>query len=99
VTGSPADVRWPEYALGPDQRVSERREAYRAKFSAGGEDSEDEYAAELDEATWRTLKAGLRCRLKVGALSGEVKQVIAMAAKNDGRRSGAASRRRTDSGR
>jgi hypothetical protein len=96
---SPADVRWPEYDLGPDQRVSERREAYRAKFSAAGDDSEDEYAAELDEATWRTLKAGLRCRLKVGTLSGEVKQVIPAAAKNDGRRSGAADRRRPDSGR
>jgi hypothetical protein len=78
--------------------VSERREAYRAKFSVGDEDSEDVYAAELDEATWQTLKVGLRCRLKVGALSGEVKQVISVAAKNDGRRSGAG-RRRTGSGR
>jgi len=87
-----ADVRWPEYALGPDQRISEQREVYRAKFSVGGEDSEDEYAAELDEPTWRTLKVGLPCRLKVGALTGEVKQVIPVAAKNDGRRSGAAGR-------
>ena len=94
-----ADVRWPEYDLGPDQRVSERREAYRAKFSAGGEDSEDEYAAELDEATWWSLKAGLRCRLKVSTLSGEVKQVIPAAARNDGRRSGATGRRRPDPGR
>jgi hypothetical protein len=93
----PADVRWPECALGPDQRISERREAYRATFSPSGEDSEDEYAAELDEETWRTLKVGLRCRLKVGALSGEVKQVIPTGAKNDGRRSGAADRRRTGS--
>jgi hypothetical protein len=96
----PADVRWPECALGPDQRISERREAYRAKFSPSGEDGEDdedEYAAELDEETWRTLKVGLRCRLKVGALSGDVKQVIPRAAKNDGRRSGAADRRRTGS--
>jgi hypothetical protein len=91
----PADVRWPEYTPGPDQRISERREAYRAKFSGDGE---DEYAAELDEATWQTLKVGQRCRLKVGALSGEVKQVIPMAAKNDGRRSGAAGRRRPGSG-
>ena len=94
----PADVRWPEYTLGPDQRISERREAYRAKFSVAGEDSEeDEYTAELDETTWRTLKVGLRCRLKVGALSGEVKQVIPAAAKNDGRRSGPADRRRGSS--
>lgn len=87
----PADVHWPEYALGPDQRISERREWYRAKFSVDGEDSEDRedgYAAELDETTWQTLKVGLRCRLKVGALSGEVKRVIPLAAKNDGRRSG-----------
>ena len=96
----PADVRWPEYALGPDQRISERREAYRAKFSVAGEDSEeDEYTAELDETTWRTLKVGLRCRLKVGALSGEVKQVIPVAARNDGRRSGAAGGRRPGFGR
>jgi hypothetical protein len=53
--------------VGADHRVSERREVYRAKFSAGDEDSEDVYAAELDEATGQTLK--------VGALSGEVKQV------------------------
>jgi hypothetical protein len=95
----PADVRWPGYALGPDQRISERREAYRAKFSAGGEDSEDEYTVELEEAKWQALKVGLRCRLKVGALSGEVKQVIPMTAENDGRRSGAAGRRRPGSGR
>jgi hypothetical protein len=87
-----ASVRWPEYALGPDQRISERRAAYRAKFSAGGKDSDEEYAAELDEATWRTLHVGLRCRLKRGALSGDVKQVIPVAARKDGRRSGATGR-------
>ena len=63
----PAGVRWAESALGPDQRISERREAYRAKFSAGGADCEGEDAAELDEATWRTLQVGLRCRLGIGA--------------------------------
>jgi len=72
---SPADVRWPEYALGPDQRISERREAYRAKFSAGADGGEDEHVTELDEATWRTLEVGIRCRLTVGAFSDEVKQV------------------------
>ncbi|HEV3381695.1 MAG TPA: hypothetical protein VG142_12025 [Trebonia sp.] len=30
----PADVRWPECTLEPDQRISERREIYHAKFSA-----------------------------------------------------------------
>jgi hypothetical protein len=68
----PGDVHWPEYTLGADQRIGERRESYRATFAAGS----DEYKAELDEATWRTLKrVGRRCRLKVSALSGEVKQV------------------------
>lgn len=65
------DVRWPEYTLQSDQRISERRETYRAKFSADS----GEYLAELDEATWRTLEVGLRCRLKVGALSNTVEQV------------------------
>ena len=72
---SPADVRWPEYTLEPDQRISERRETYRAKFSAGAAGGMDEYMTELDEATWRTLEVGLRCRLKVSAFSDEVKQV------------------------
>ncbi|HEY3877188.1 MAG TPA: hypothetical protein VGM12_01180 [Trebonia sp.] len=95
----PADVRWPDYPLGADQRISERREVYRAKFSAvAGADSEDEYVAELDEATWRTLRAGLRCRLTVGTLSGEIKQVNPAAARNDGRRPGSGGRRRPGSG-
>ena len=67
----PADLRWPEHALADGQRVSERREAYHATFSAGP----DEYLTELDLATWRKLRAGGRYRLKVGTLSGEVKQV------------------------
>ena len=73
---SPADVRWPDYPLEADQRISERREAYRAKFSVRAGDDEDEYAAELDEATWRKLRVGRKCRLKLGAFSGEVKRVI-----------------------
>jgi hypothetical protein len=72
---SPADVRWPEYTLEPDQRIRERRETYHAKFSAGADGGTDEYTTELDEATWRTLEVGLRCRLKVGGFSDEVKQV------------------------
>ena len=66
-----ADVRWPEHALEDGQRVSERREVYRATFSAG----EDEYLTELDWATWRRLRAGMRYRLKISTLSGEIKQV------------------------
>jgi hypothetical protein len=66
-----ADVRWPEHALADGQRVSERREAYRATFLAG----EDEYRTELDWATWRRLRTGVRYRLKLGPFSGEVKEV------------------------
>jgi hypothetical protein len=74
--GDAADsVHWPEYALEPDQRISEQRETYHAKFAVKGDPDADEYATELDYATWRTLKVGRRYRLKVGLLSAEVKQV------------------------
>jgi hypothetical protein len=66
-----ADVHWPEHALEDGQRVSERREAYRATFSAGA----DDYLTELDEATWRRLRMGSRYRLTLSSLSGELKQV------------------------
>lgn len=73
---SPADVRWPESTFGPDrQRVIERQETYRATFTARTDSGKHGYAAELDETTWRTLKVGLKCRLKVSAFSGEVKRV------------------------
>jgi hypothetical protein len=67
------DVHWPEIAVGPEQRISERRESYRARFAS--RDGEHEYVAELDEAEWKKLRIGRRCRLKVGAFSDEVKQV------------------------
>lgn len=70
---TPADVHWPEYTLEPDQRISERRETYHAKFGVDADDGE--YVTELDEATWRTLKVSKRYRLKVGILSDEVQQV------------------------
>jgi len=72
---SPADVRWPEYALELDQRISERRETYRAKFSVDADGDEAELMTELDERTWRTLEVGQKCRLRLGAFSDEVKQV------------------------
>lgn len=70
-------VRWPEYTLEPEQRISERRETYHARFSvdADADGGEREYVTELDEATWRTLEVGLKCRLKVSGFSDEVKQV------------------------
>jgi len=70
-----ADVCWPEYTLQADQRTSEQRETYHARFSIGGDDGADDYMADLDEASWLALEVGLRCRLKVGALSREVEQV------------------------
>jgi len=70
---SPSDLHWPECTLEPEQRISERRETYHATFSANAD--ADEYVTELDQATWRTLKAGKRYRLKIGLLSDEVLQV------------------------
>jgi hypothetical protein len=68
-----ADVHWPECTLETDQRISERRETYHAKFSVNADG--DGYVTELGESTWRTLKVGKRYRLKVGLLSDEVLQV------------------------
>jgi hypothetical protein len=70
----PADVAWPEHALEADQRISERRETYHATFAVKGDDG-DEYLTELDYETWRKLRVGRRCRLKIGALGDGVKQV------------------------
>jgi hypothetical protein len=69
-----ADVAWPGPALEADQRITERRESYQATFAVKGSD-EDEYVTELDEATWRRLRVGRRCRLKIGAFGDEVKEV------------------------
>lgn len=77
-TGSgPVGVEWPDHPLDASQRISERRETYRATFCAEAEDgegSEDEYVTKLDEVTWRALTVGLRCRLTLSAL-GDVKHV------------------------
>ena len=66
-----------------DQRVSGRREAYRATFASGPGD-DDAFTAEVDEATFRTLAVGRRCRLKRGALAGDGRQVTPVM--RDGRR-------------
>jgi hypothetical protein len=70
----PDSLRPPEPALTADQRVSGRREAYRATFAAGPGD-DDTFTAEVDEATFRALAVGRRCRLRVGMLAGDVRQV------------------------
>jgi hypothetical protein len=75
---SKAGVHWPEYTLETDQRVSEQRQVYHATFSVTADDGEDEYTTELDEATWRTLRVGLKCRLKVGSFSDDVKHVTVL---------------------
>jgi hypothetical protein len=70
---SPADLHWPEYTLGPDQRIAQRRESYRATFAT--KNTNDELTAELDEQTWRSLKrVGRLVRLRV-SLNDEVKHV------------------------
>jgi hypothetical protein len=69
----PADLHWPDYTLAPNQRISKRRESYRATFSVGADG--DEFTIELDESTWRTLKVSRKCRLTVGAFSGQIKKV------------------------
>jgi hypothetical protein len=79
----PASLRWPEPGLTPGQRVSARREAYRATF-APGPDGGDEFTAEIGEQAFRDLAVGRRCRLKLGALNGDVRQVTALV--RDGRR-------------
>jgi hypothetical protein len=57
--------------LGPDAADDLAAETFK------GTDG-DEYLTELDEATWRKLRVGCRCRLKTGALGDEVKQVTAL---------------------
>jgi hypothetical protein len=73
---SPADVCWPEYTLEPDQRISERRGSYHAKFAIDAGGGADEYRADLDEVMWRTLKVGLKCRLKTGAFGGGLPSAV-----------------------
>jgi len=75
---SPADVHWPEYALEADQRISDQRQAYHVRFSAAADGRGTKYTTDLDEATWRTLRMGLKCRLKVGSFSDEVKDVTVL---------------------
>ena len=66
-------VRWPEYKLGPNERVHKKSESYTAVFTLG--DSGEERKAELDEATWRSLEKGSRYHLEVG-IFGHVHSVV-----------------------
>jgi len=70
----PADVHWPEHALEDDQRITERRETYHARFEVKG-GGEDDYPIDLDYETWKRLRVGCRCRLKISGLTGEIREI------------------------
>ena len=59
-------VRWPEYKLGPNERVHKKSETYTAVFAFG--DSGKEHKAKLDEATWRSLEKGSPYHLELDVL-------------------------------
>ena len=59
-------VTWPEYQLGPRDRVRDKKETYTATFAAAGET----YEAMLPEQEWRALEPGVSCRLTRGLFGG-----------------------------
>jgi hypothetical protein len=59
-------VRWPEYKLGPNERVHKKSETYASVFALAG--SGEERKAELDEETWRSLEKGSAYHLELGML-------------------------------
>jgi hypothetical protein len=72
-TASGADqneVRWPQYTLGPGERVRGKAETYSVTFTAPAK----QYEKTLDETKWRTLTLGTTYRLSLGLL-GRVRDV------------------------
>ena len=59
-------VTWPEYELGPHERVRDRSETYAATFAAG----DKSYEATFSEQEWRALEPGVSCRLTLGLFGG-----------------------------
>ena len=59
-------VAWPEYELGPRERVRSKKETYTATFTAG----DKSYEATLPEQEWRALEPGVSCRLTRGLFGG-----------------------------
>jgi hypothetical protein len=59
-------VHWPEYKLGPYERVRLKSDLYVAVFTLAG--SGKERKADIDEANWRTMEKGAPYRLKLGIL-------------------------------
>jgi hypothetical protein len=64
-------VAWPEYDLGPGERIGDKKETYSASFTAG----DKRYEADLPEQEWRALRPGIGCRLTLGLLGGVKKAV------------------------
>jgi hypothetical protein len=64
--GGPGDVRWPDYAPEPGERVRHQVETYMVTFAAGGK----RYDKSLPEAEWRSFAPGDACRLTLGLLGG-----------------------------
>jgi hypothetical protein len=59
-------VAWPEYELGPHERVRDKKETYTATFTAG----DKSYEATVPEQEWRALEPGVSCRLTRGLFGG-----------------------------
>ena len=62
----PGDVRWPEYAPEPGERVRHQVETYMVTFAAG----DKQYEKSLPEPEWRAFAPGDACRLTLGLLGG-----------------------------
>jgi hypothetical protein len=64
------DVRWPEYALEPGERIRTKTETYTVTFTGPAK----KYETTLDETQWRALALGTTYRLSLGLL-GRVREV------------------------
>ena len=69
----PGDVRWPEYAPEPGERVRHQVETYMVTFAAAGK----RYDKSLPELEWQAFAPGDACRLTLGLLGGVKKAVPA----------------------
>lgn len=64
--GAPGDVRWPDYAPEPGERVRHQVETYTVTFTAAGK----QYEKTLPEPEWRAFPPGGACRLTLNLLGG-----------------------------
>jgi hypothetical protein len=63
------DVRWPQYALMPGERVRKKAETYWVTFTASAKEAK-EYEGVTDETQWRAVTLGATYRLTLGLLGG-----------------------------